>query len=83
MFGVSAGELVVIVLVALVVLGPQKLPEVAKQLGKAMRELRRASADLQQAFNDAAELDDKAPPPKAPPATTPLPSPKPNPPPKP
>jgi len=37
-------ELVVILMVALIVLGPSKLPEVARQLGKAMAEFRRVTA---------------------------------------
>jgi len=42
MFGLSGQELLVIVVLALVVLGPKKLPEVAKTLGKGYQELRKA-----------------------------------------
>jgi TatA/E family protein of Tat protein translocase len=42
MFGLSGQELLLIVILALVVLGPKKLPEVAKTLGKGYQELRKA-----------------------------------------
>jgi TatA/E family protein of Tat protein translocase len=42
MFGLSGQELLVIVILALVILGPKKLPEVAKTLGKGYQELRKA-----------------------------------------
>lgn len=51
MFGISFTELMVISLLVLVVLGPEKLPEVAKWAGKGMRELRKASNTLRDAFN--------------------------------
>jgi sec-independent protein translocase protein TatB len=56
MFNVGGGEFLVIALVALIVLGPQRLPDAARQVGKAMGELRRMSAgfqsDLKDAFNE-------------------------------
>jgi TatA/E family protein of Tat protein translocase len=42
MFGLSGQELLLIVILALVVLGPKKLPEVAKTLGKGYQELKKA-----------------------------------------
>ena len=48
MFGMGMGELLVILAVALLVLGPQRLPQVASGLGKAIREFRRATRDLQE-----------------------------------
>jgi TatA/E family protein of Tat protein translocase len=42
MFGLSGQELLVIVILALIVLGPKKLPEVAKTLGKGYKELKKA-----------------------------------------
>lgn len=47
MFGLGMGEIVVILVVALLVLGPNQLPEAAKQIGKAIRQLRRHTKDLQ------------------------------------
>jgi len=46
MFGLGFWELAVIFLVAFLVLGPKKLPDLAKSIGKGLRDLRRASADL-------------------------------------
>ena len=46
MFGLGAGELLVILVIALVVLGPKKLPGVAKGLGRAIREFNSAKNDL-------------------------------------
>ena len=48
MFGIGLPELVVILAVALIVLGPQRLPEVARMLGRAYAQLRRASEEFQQ-----------------------------------
>ena len=42
-------ELVIILVIALLILGPGKLPEVGSALGKSIREFRKASADVQEA----------------------------------
>ena len=55
MLNVGAGELMVILVVALLVLGPTKLPVVARQVGKVMTELRRMSSGLQREFREAVE----------------------------
>lgn len=47
MFNVGPAEILVILVVALLVLGPQKLPDAARQLGKAMSEFRRVTSGLQ------------------------------------
>src|SRR4051812_602177 len=47
MFNVGAGELLVILLIALIVLGPDKLPETARKMGNVMGELRRMSSGFQ------------------------------------
>ncbi|MEY2423965.1 MAG: sec-independent protein translocase protein TatB [Acidimicrobiaceae bacterium] len=47
MFNVGAGELLVILLIALIVLGPDKLPEAARKIGNVMGELRRMSSGFQ------------------------------------
>ena len=56
MFGVGIPELMVIFLVALVILGPKQLPEVAKFLGKALGEFRKATDDLSAEFNTAKSM---------------------------
>ena len=47
MLNVGPAELMVILLAALLILGPKKLPEAARQVGKALSEFRRMSAGLQ------------------------------------
>ncbi|MGE0822869.1 MAG: twin-arginine translocase TatA/TatE family subunit [Candidatus Binatia bacterium] len=56
MFGVGVPELVIILLVALVVLGPRQLPEVAKFLGKALAEFRKATDEITAEFGNAKNL---------------------------
>ena len=53
-------ELVVILVVALVVLGPQRLPELARTLGKAMAEFRRQTTDLMDEFQAETMRDDES-----------------------
>jgi sec-independent protein translocase protein TatA len=58
MFGIGLPELVVILVVALIVLGPQRLPEVARMLGRAYGQLRRASEEFQNTIRqDLAALE--------------------------
>jgi Tat protein translocase TatB subunit len=53
MFGIGMPELLVIFVVALVVLGPKRLPDVAKALGKGLAEFRKATADLTDELRNA------------------------------
>lgn len=46
MFNIGAGEMVFILVAALIVLGPQRLPELARAIGKFMREFRRQTDDV-------------------------------------
>jgi Tat protein translocase TatB subunit len=68
MFGIGMSELLVILAVALIVFGPTRLPELARSLGKAMNEFRRASSDLRETFQQAVEEQPKPEPPKPSPA---------------
>ncbi len=61
MFGIGMTELVVIMVVALIVFGPTRLPELARSLGRAMGEFRRASTDIRQTFNEAVQEPKPAP----------------------
>jgi len=47
MFDVGLPEMIVIMVIALVVFGPKKLPEIAKSLGKAIKEIKKASVLFQ------------------------------------
>ena len=60
MLGLGIGEVLLILVVGLLVLGPEKLPKVARQLGKGIREFRKAAHEFQRNFNDI----DKENPPK-------------------
>lgn len=46
MFGLGVGEIVVILVVALIFIGPKKLPELAKGLGRGLREFQSAAKGL-------------------------------------
>lgn len=48
---ISGGELAIIVLFIFIVLGPDKLPEVARKVGKAMRFVRKATDDIKREIN--------------------------------
>lgn len=65
MFGMSLTEIMLVLVVGLVVMGPEKIPEAARFLGKMMREIRKASNLLR----DAVALDPD-PPVRATPLTT-------------
>ena len=58
MFNVGGGELLVILLLALIVLGPQKLPGAVRQAGRVMGEVRRISSGFQQELKDAFDQGD-------------------------
>ena len=53
MFGLGAGEIFIILAFALIFIGPKKLPELARNLGKGIREFQKAKDDLMSQVNDA------------------------------
>jgi len=53
MFGIGMPEMVVILVVALIVLGPRRLPEVARALGKGLAEFRKVTGDVNKELDAA------------------------------
>jgi sec-independent protein translocase protein TatB len=53
MFGIGPTELIVILVIALLVLGPKRLPELAAGLGKGLAEFRRATSDINAELDEA------------------------------
>ena len=52
MFNIGLPELLIIVAVALIVFGPNKLPELAKAFGKAMREFKKATEEMKESLEE-------------------------------
>ena len=58
MFGIGMPEMILILAVALIVLGPKKLPDLAKSLGRALREFKKATSELKESIDVDNELTD-------------------------
>lgn len=58
MFGkLGAGELILILCIALVVFGPSKLPQIGRSVGEAIKEFRKGTTQVQKEINDL--IDDE------------------------
>jgi Tat protein translocase TatB subunit len=79
MGSIGAPEILVILVVALLVLGPDRLPEAARQAGRALAEIRRMSSGFQAELRDAMQTPVAGPPvpPSPSPEVTPAPAPRP------
>ena len=58
MFGIGFPELMLILAIALIVIGPKRLPDVAKALGRGLGEFKRATDEMKQSFRDVPTAQD-------------------------
>jgi sec-independent protein translocase protein TatB len=59
MFNVGGPEVLVILLVALIALGPAQLPKAARQVGQVMAEIRKVSSGFQRELTEAFDMESK------------------------
>ena len=58
MFGIGMPELLLLLAIALIVIGPKKLPDLAKSLGRAMREFKKATNEFKESIQIDEDLSD-------------------------
>jgi len=58
-FGIGFGEVLLILIVALIIWGPRRLPEIARTLGRTVRALRKATYDLTSAVTKELDIQER------------------------
>lgn len=58
MFGIGMPEMILILAIALIVIGPKKLPDLAKSLGRAMNEFKKATREIKESIDIDNDLKD-------------------------
>ena len=58
MFGIGLPEFIIIMVIALIVIGPNKLPDLAKALGKGMAEFKKATREIKESLDLDGELEE-------------------------
>jgi Tat protein translocase TatB subunit len=74
MLGIGAEELILVLIIALFVLGPERMPKMARDIGRVVGDLRRTSDELREEFLNADKLLDKAADAASPPPSIPAPA---------
>jgi TatA/E family protein of Tat protein translocase len=68
---IGVPELLILLVVALIVFGPRKLPDLGRSLGRSLSEFKRASSELRNTLDDEIRSEERRTPPPAPPSTDP------------
>ncbi len=59
MFGIGTTEILIVLVIALLLLGPKEIPRIARTIGRGMRELERAKDELKESIEFEAEKDEQ------------------------
>ena len=59
MFGIGTSEILIILLIALIILGPKEIPKIARTLGRTMREFQRVTDELKHTIDSEIEVDEE------------------------